>query len=129
MTDELIFFTAERTERLTPIYETLSAGDADSRSWSTGDSRLIDWINAADDLVTRYLNGGTAPASVVREAIFRVVGYLTEAPQSPIAVETLGSSTTHWNTGQISPLRHSGAMAILSPFKARGGAIARGSET
>ena len=111
-----IFGTEERFNRLWPIAE----------RFDDQDRRTLDMIEAADEQATRYLGGGSAPASVLREAIVRMVGYLRDAPAPNVSQETLGPTSFSYATGQLSALRHSGAMALLSPYKRRGGAIARG---
>lgn len=73
-------------------------------------------------LVERY--APRAPLAIKDEAIVRVAGYLQESPPSNVRMEKTGEITTSYHRDMGSALRHSGAMALLSPWKVRrGGAI------
>ena len=69
-------------------------------------------IKTARELVKQY--APNAPGCVRDEAIIRTVGYLVDRWASRDSVD--GQSQA---PGQISALRHSGAMALLSPWKVR----------
>ena len=74
-------------------------------------------IKAARSLVSRYAPG--APGCVRDEAIIRTVGYLVDRWTARASVDSQSQAP-----GQLSALRHSGSMALLSPWKVRrGGAI------
>ena len=62
-----------------------------------------------------------AEASISNEAAIRTAGWLAEQPSAAIRSETEGDVTTSYAPTMMSALRHSGAMALLSPFKVRRG--------
>ena len=74
-------------------------------------------------LVCRYAPG--APMAVRREAVIRCMGWLLESQPAAITrIQSVSERAIEYTASQWSPLRHSGAMAILSPWKVRrGGAI------
>ena len=84
--------------------------------------RLFDrLISVASALVEKY--APLAPQDVQNEAAIRVIGYLKDTPKSAVlSIDGGGrgfSSGTTYPSGVRSALRHSGAMAILSPWKIR----------
>ena len=74
-------------------------------------------IEAGAALVERYAPG--APEAVKNEAVIRCAGYLQETPPAAIRSERTGEIATGYFRDSASALRHSGAMAILSPWKVR----------
>ena len=79
-------------------------------------------LAVATELVTRY--APDAPDAVAIEAAIRTTGWLAEQPSAAITSETEGDIRTSYAPTMLSALRHSGAMALLSPWKVRrGGAI------
>ena len=69
-------------------------------------------------LVERY--APDAPPAVQDEAAIRCAGWLAESPAGAIRSETTGDVRTAFDPGRaLSALRHSGAMGILSGWKAR----------
>lgn len=75
----------------------------------------------ADALVTAYLRGGTAPEAVRDEAVIRTAGHCKNRSgygkaDGPLAV---GDLKLNVNTA-ASPIRQSGAAAILTHFVKRG---------
>ena len=68
-------------------------------------------------LVERY--APDAPEDVANEAVIRVAGWLYESPSSGVRSESVGDISTSWSPNMTSALRHSGAMALLSPWKVR----------
>ena len=79
-------------------------------------------LAASTELVNRY--APAAPASVGNEAVIRTAGYLAEQPRAAVRSERTGNIETSFAATHLSALRHSGAMALLSPYKIRrGGAI------
>ena len=77
-------------------------------------TRLLAVANA---LVERY--APDAPAAIQNEAAIRTAGWLSEQPAAAIRSETEGDISTSYAPTHMSALRHSGAMAFLSPFKQR----------
>ena len=77
-------------------------------------------LETAKALVERY--APAAPEAVANEAALRVIGYLFD--RSAGLVERSSDGLTVASApGQISALRHSGAMALLSPWKVRRGGV------
>ena len=94
-------------------------------------------LDFARDLMERYLGGAAAldrvPETVANQAALRIVGYETDRTRNPARIETTRSGQTPGPGAvrptiqghladpaySLSPLRYSGAMALLSPFKRR----------
>ena len=74
-------------------------------------------LAVATALVERY--APDAPDAISNEAAVRSAGWLAEQPAAAIRAETEGDISTSYAPSQMSALRHSGAMALLSPWKAR----------
>ena len=72
-------------------------------------------LPVAVELVQRY--GPEAPEAIQNEAAIRCAGYLAEMPAAA-RVEKFGDVEVQFGSG-LSALRHSGAMALLSPYKVR----------
>ena len=86
---------------------------------STMATRLL---AVATELVNRF--APDAPDPVSNEATIRCAGWLAEQPSVAITSETEGDIRTSYAPTMQSALRHSGAMALLSPWKnRRGGTI------
>ena len=83
---------------------------------STTATRLL---AVATELVTRY--APDAPDAVANEAVIRTAGWLAEMPSAAITSESEGDIRTSYAPTMQSALRHSGAMALLSPWKVRRG--------
>ena len=81
---------------------------------STTAARLL---AVAAALVGRY--APDAPYAVANEAVIRTVGWLAEQPSAAIRSETEGDIRTSYAPMMQSALRHSGSMALLSPWKMR----------
>ena len=69
------------------------------------------------ELVERY--APDAPQAIRDEAVIRCAGWLHEAPSSGLRQQTVGPLTVEYAPSMFSALRHSGAMALLSPWKVR----------
>lgn len=69
------------------------------------------------ELVSRY--SPDAPEAIRSEAIIRTSGWLAEQPMAAIRDEKTGDVSTAYATNNLSALRHSGAMALLSPWRVR----------
>ena len=52
-------------------------------------------------------------------ALMRLVAFLIEHPSAGIRSESTGDIRTSYSTSEYSPLRHSGAMALLAPYRVR----------
>ena len=72
---------------------------------------------AAAALVERY--APDAPAAIKCEAVIRCAGWLREAPSYGARMESEGEISTTFSPSMTGALRHSGAMALLSPWKVR----------
>ena len=68
-------------------------------------------------LVERY--APDAPEAVQNEAVIRTAGWLDEQPRGGVRSETIGDEAYEYAPAMVSALRHSGAMALLSPWKVR----------
>ena len=74
-------------------------------------------LAVATALVERYAPG--APSAVQNEAAIRCCGWLNEQPHAAVRAESVGDIATSFAPSMQSALRHSGAMALLSPWKIR----------
>ena len=81
------------------------------------DSRVQALGSAAAALVERYAAG--APQAIKDEATIRTAGYLAEQPAPALYSEAIGDIQRRHATTHVSALRHSGSMALLSPWKTR----------
>ena len=71
------------------------------------------------ELVQRY--APSAPTAVANECCVRISGYLVEMPAAAVRSESVADVATSYAASHLSALRHSGAMALLSPWKVRRG--------
>ena len=79
-------------------------------------------LAVASALVTRH--APAAPDAVANEAALRCAGWLKDQPSSSVRSRSVGPLSADYSPSMTSALRHSGAMALLSPWKVRrGGAI------
>ena len=103
------------------LEETTMAGPHDSPVLPTSTARVNYWENlrsVAAALVDRYAPG--APEAIANEAAVRAAGYCHEHTLSAMSELNGGAgNSVAFNTGALSALRHSGGMALLSPFKVR----------
>ena len=74
-------------------------------------------LPVAVEMVERYAPG--APAAIQNEAAIRAAGYLAEMPAAGVRSEAVADVSTSYAASHVSALRHSGAMALLSPYKVR----------
>ena len=95
---------------------TITATQLATATRSTADvaGRLLP---VATELVERY--APDAPDAVADEAVIRCAGYLAQQPSDARRSTTVGGVSSSWAATHVSALRHSGAMALLSPFKIR----------
>lgn len=86
------------------------------------EDRAAQLLAVAGALVTRYAPG--APDAVQNEATVRVAGWIAWRSDAGIVSQKQGEQEVTLMPGQLGPLRYSGAMALLSPWKVRrGGAV------
>ena len=78
-------------------------------------------LAVAIELVNMY--APMAPASVADEAALRTAGFLSEHSAAAIRRESIGDIATSYAPANVSALRHSGAAALLSPWRRRRGGI------
>ena len=79
-------------------------------------------LETAIALIEKY--SPAAPASVKLEAGVRIVGWLRRTPASALSAVSMGPASTRYDRGRTqSPLRGSGAMGILSPWRTHGGSV------
>ncbi len=74
-------------------------------------------LAVATELVNRY--APDVPGTIGNEAVIRAGGWLAEQPPAAITSETEGDVRTSYMPTAVSALRHSGGMALLSPWKIR----------
>ena len=77
-------------------------------------------MTVASALVERY--APTAPQSAKNEAVIRCAGALIQSDFGGIASESIGDRTVSYTMqpgGGWSPLRRSGAMGLLAPWRVR----------
>ncbi|WP_419166407.1 hypothetical protein [Candidatus Palauibacter sp.] len=68
-------------------------------------------------LVERY--APLAPEAVQNEAVIRCSGWLAEQPSASVRSEAVGDIRTAFSPAMHGALRHSGAMGLLSLWRAR----------
>ena len=78
--------------------------------------RLLDVASA---LCEQY--APKAPEAIANEAVIRCAGWLADTPAASVQSEKFGDVEVSFAVGQLSALRHSGAMALLGPWKRRRG--------
>ena len=71
----------------------------------------------AGALVERF--APDAPVAIRCEAVIRCAGWLRDSPSYGPRSETEGEISTMFSPSATGALRHSGAMSLLSPWKAR----------
>ena len=74
-------------------------------------------LSVSTALVDRF--APAAPDAISNEAAIRAAGWLSEQPSATITSEAEGDIRTSYAPSMLSALRHSGAMALLSPWKVR----------
>ena len=92
---------------------TLTASELADALDGTDATRLLVVVT---ELVVHY--APDAPDAMHNEAAIRAAGWLAERPAAASG-ETVGPLSASYAPGQHSALRHSGAMALLSPYKVR----------
>lgn len=85
------------------------------------DARVQALGAAAAALVENY--APSAPEAVRCEAVIRTAGYLYEQPSGAVRSNREGEVQTDYAPTHLSALRHSGAMALLSPWRIRTGGL------
>ena len=83
----------------------------------TDESTLDRLGSTAAELVERY--APDAPQPVKNESVIRASGWLHEQPAAAVRSESVGDISTSYAATHTSPLRHSGATALLSAWKQR----------
>ena len=96
---------------------TLTASDLIAAVGEVDSTTATRLLSVARAMVDRYCS--EAPSAICNEAAIRTVGYLLDQPAVALRVQTLGPMTVETETARQSALRHSGAMALLSPWKQR----------
>lgn len=89
-------------------------------------------LTTAAEAVRRWVDpSGDAdnlpPVDVETEAVIRTAGWLADSPAGPLSRHKVNDTETAYAVGQRTqnPVRGSGAMSLLSPWKRRGaGALA-----
>ena len=81
------------------------------------DEALQRMLDTAAALAERYASG--APVAVKDGATIRTVGWMANHPSFSLKGSSAVGVRRSYDTEQLSALRHSGAMALLSPWKIR----------
>ena len=100
--------TTARINAIACLKEVVDDNLSDDRASALGE--------VASYLVEDYAD--TAPQPVKNEAVLRCTGWLFQV-QPGLRDERLGEHQVSYSPGMQGALRHSGAMALLSPFKTR----------
>ena len=113
---------------LTPIPRDtapLLAAIRESISTQAPDVVLLRTARAASALVEEY--APLAPDDLRDESLIRTIGWLLTRPHGGVENESSNigavSVSKGYQPGQLSALRHSGAMALLTRFKRRRGGL------
>ena len=72
-------------------------------------------LSVCTELVNNFAAG--APDTVANEAVIRTAGWLNEQPPGVHSMDVEGNEVVY--RGGMNPLRGSGAMSLLSPWKKR----------
>ena len=75
------------------------------------------FLAVASALVERF--APSAPDEIQNEAVIRTAGWLHQTPAHSVMSAEAGPLRTSFAAGQLSALRHSGGMSLLSPWKIR----------
>ena len=78
-------------------------------------------LAVASAVATNYASA--APDAVLDEAVRMIAGWIWGKSQGSVKSEAAGPFRVSYNTMQQSPLRHSGAMALLSPYRSHRAAV------
>ena len=95
---------------------TISAGDL-SGAIGVNAATATRLLPVATALVERF--APAAPSAVADEAVIRCTGWLAEQPAASRLSGQVGDISASYAVGSLSALRHSGAGALLSPWKVR----------
>ena len=76
-------------------------------------------LAVATEMHNRYIGTATVPDAISDEAVIRCAAYLYATPAAPVRSAKEGEIETQYAISHHSALRHSGAMALLSPYKRR----------
>ena len=109
-------------EILSPWPDTPAASAAARLCLATGvgalDDATLDRLGStAAELVERH--APDAPQPIKNEATIRTAGWLAQQPAASVRSESVGDIRTSFAPTHLGALRHSGAMALLSPWKIR----------
>ena len=75
------------------------------------------WLELATEWIESY--APDAPEVFHNEAAVRVCGYLAQIPDGPYESLNIGGAGATYPSGSRAVFRHSGAMGLLSSYKAR----------
>ena len=81
------------------------------------------YLAVSTALIEKYAPG--APQDVKDEATIRTSTYLHQQPAASIKSDSAGPFTVAYNPMSLSPLRASGSMALLTPWKIRRAQVLR----
>ena len=78
-------------------------------------------LAVSSELVTHF--APAAPDAILDESVRRVTGWLWGSTNASVKSEAAGPLRISYVTYEKSALRHSGAMALLSPYKSHRAAV------
>lgn len=81
------------------------------------DERVGQLGATAAALVERH--APAAPQPIKNEAVIRCAGWLCQQPAGSVRSERVGDLSTGYSPAMLSALRHSGAAALLAPWRVR----------
>lgn len=106
--------------RVVDVFDNMPIRPGVTRSRVLSDSFWMGKVKTSKALIERY--APDAPDAVANEACLRTVAYLVDRFAARDSVSREGYSDSQ-APGQLSALRHSGGMALLSPWKVRRGGL------
>lgn len=83
------------------------------------ETRAAELLDTATALIGRYMGTATFPDAIGNEAAVRCAGWMAAQPYASVRREDQGGVSTSYNPAMQSALRHSGAMALMSPWRVR----------
>ena len=108
---------AAKAAAIAQLKDAVAGAAVDTREGRDPDSRADQLGAVAAALVEREAPG--APQQVKDEAVIRMAGWLAQSDFGTIRVEEIGPRKVEYAMNHGMAFRHSGAKALLSPWKVR----------
>ena len=123
------FVQAQGAESATPSDLVLAPWPTNAQAVGLAEDAVASALGLGDEAEARRLGSTAAalvsrfaplaPQAILNEAVLRTAGYLHQQPAAPLRAEQVGELRAEYSPTHVSALRHSGSMAILSPWKVR----------